>query len=137
VKLCSDRLRHVNREDEYEKKKKKKKSAADQFFAHGRSLQCSGCMYDSIIIIYNKLSCLFQSDIVGRNPLTCKATDVVVQQAVTTWLQFALIEMEAGRLDRLKSKLVCTAPTSMTPSTVSETVSDMLQQISNSIVTQI
>ena len=43
------------------------------------------------------------SDAVRRNPLTCRATDTIIQHAVTKWLQFAC-DHDGGREERQKKK---------------------------------
>jgi len=44
------------------------------------------------------------AEAVRRNPLTCRARDVDVQQAVTKWLQFAR-DRDGGREARMKKQL--------------------------------
>jgi len=43
------------------------------------------------------------AEAVRRNLLTCRATDVDVQQAVTKWLQFAR-DRDGGREARMKKR---------------------------------
>ena len=65
------------------------------------NLACSKVLIIFILhVIIISCPCL---DAVRRNPLTCRGTDTVIQQAVAKWLQFAR-DRNGGREERQKTR---------------------------------